>query len=502
MDAASPSRQAGSAVVNLMTLLAQAATPAFHVQLARRLGMAGYGLYTFSNSIVELTSLVTLFGMDNYVTNEVSRAGVHRDVRRATLAVGGALRMVAFTGMAMALLLGLGAPWLGAAAGKPEMVLPLRTLAFVPVVYHLTTMFLVATQARMAMRYDFWTRGIAQPLILFALTTLLLFWGLPGACLAVVLGMGTTTVIAARFYGRELPLGPTLRTALRGPIDSASLRTAAPLVAAGLVWTLQGRLDQFVLGMVRPAEELGAYGACGAYVIALVQVRGVFVPGLTAALPGLLEAGDQLRIRQLVRQGQRWVALLAIPLFVVFLVFGDALLAVFGRGARVGSSALGLLATGHLFGALCLPAYLLLFGPTKQRWISTLGGLSSLVVQVVMLPAMARRWGLPGAAACSALGMLVAQALQQFAVWRIHRVHGFSLGLCKILLSGALAALPGRLVFEWLGGPLVTRFLAGLGCSLVVYVGLVALLRLEPEERAMLTALTKRLRARLRGSPG
>ena len=38
--------------------------PAFHVQLARFLGGGSYGLYIWSNTIVEFSSAVTLFGMD------------------------------------------------------------------------------------------------------------------------------------------------------------------------------------------------------------------------------------------------------------------------------------------------------------------------------------------------------------------------------------------------------------------------------------------------------
>ncbi len=483
-----------------MTLLAQAAMPAFHIQLARRLGVGGYGLYVWSNNLVDLTSLVTLFGMDAVVTNEVSRAKAAGDTERACRSVGSALRVVVLTGLAMALLIAAGAPQLAAVSGKPAAVFPLRALTVVPIAYHAASIFLVATQARMAMRYDFWARGLFQPLSLLALTTALLAWGLPGACVAVAVAMGLTAILAGYFYSRELPLGPTLRAALFHPVDWKAVRAALPLVAMALIWAFQGRLDRFMLGLLRPAAEVGAYGACGIYVVSLGQVRGVFVPGMTAVLPGLLARDDTKAIRLLVQRTQRWVALLAVPLFVLFSVFGEGLLAVFGRGAIAGAHALPLLALGSLFGTLSLPSTLLLFGDTRHRWTLSVSFVASLVAQIAIMPALTERWGIAGPAAAAALGMLIAQGIQQYTVWKIHRVHGFSAGLARVFVAGLLAAIPGRALFLWAPWALAPRFFAGVALAAAIYATVAARIGLEADERRSMIASLARAWAIVRST--
>ena len=78
-------REAHGIGINLLTLLAQAALPAFHVQLARFLHDSGYGVYTWSNTFVDMFSLLTLFGMDQAVARHVALAYAEKDDRAAVL---------------------------------------------------------------------------------------------------------------------------------------------------------------------------------------------------------------------------------------------------------------------------------------------------------------------------------------------------------------------------------------------------------------------------------
>lgn len=147
-------RQARGAGVNLLTLVAQASMPAFHVQLARFLGGGSYGLYIWSNTIVEFSSAVTLFGMDIAVSREVALAWEAGDEARAVRAVGTALRLVVLTGLAITIALGIGAPAIASHAKMPGVETPLRILTLVPIAFHVTTIFLVATQSKGVMKYD------------------------------------------------------------------------------------------------------------------------------------------------------------------------------------------------------------------------------------------------------------------------------------------------------------------------------------------------------------
>lgn len=487
-------RQARGAGVNLLTLVAQASMPAFHVQLARFLGGGSYGLYIWSNTIVEFSSAVTLFGMDIAVSREVALAWEAGDEARAVRAVGTALRLVVLTGLAVTIALGVGAPAIASRAHMPGVETPLRILTLVPIAFHVTTIFLVATQSKGVMKYDFWTRGLFQPLVLLAATTLLLRVGLGvgGAAAGVAGAMLLTTVFASVCYAREFPLVATLRAAVSGPMDRAVLRAGLPMTAIALLWSLQGRLDNAVLGATQGAAATGAYGACMLYAVTVGQMRGVFVPGLNAKLPALLVQNDRAGMNALIHRTQRWVALLAAPLVVLFGVFGRDLLTVFGKGFPAAAPALALLALAQLLGAMSIPAQTIVVG--SRRGASVVAAVASLSVQVVLLGPMCHRYGMVGAAGTAALGMFIAQVVQQVWAFHLYGVHGFSWPLARVYLAAGIAAVPGKLLLASLPLDPLPRFLVAVGAAAVVYLIALAMLGLGEDERAWVLAIRNRLR--------
>lgn len=526
---ASAARQEAQGIgVSFLTIVAQAALPAFHVQLARLLGASDYGLYTWSNSFVDMLSVLTLVGMDTATARRVSIAHAQGDLAAAARATGTALRVVLLTGVFIACVIGLLAPTVGGWQDKQGLVGPLRILAFVPVAYHATSIFLVATQGKMVMRYDFWTRGIVQPLGLLLLTTLALRvgptlaaqplgapvgagsslettvlgagsspWPLVDlACLAVVTGMVTTTLVSGYFYSREFPMGITLRALLRGPVDWSLVRMGIPLVLTVLFWSLQGRMDGFALGFYRSSAEVGAYGACMIYVVSLGQVRSAFYPVMAARVPALLAADNREELQAFFRRQCRWVALLALPLAVFFAGFGDGLLAVFGNEFRASASALAILALGHLTVALTLPVSVLTLGPHARY--SAAAAVACIGLQGALLPVLVPRWGTVGAATSATAALAISQVVQLVFVRRLYGVQGLTWAVGKVAVAAALGFAVGRFLFQGLPMALVPRFLLGVAAAAVVYTGAVVGLGLEAEEKDLLAESRKKARKLLR----
>ena len=442
-------------------------------------------------------SVITMFGMDLVVTRQVSLAHASGDVDAAVAATATALRVVLTSGLLVALAIAGAAPYIADWVHKPGLVVPLRLLVVMPIAYHAASIFIVATQAKMVMKYEFWARGVFQPILLLGLTSLVLRLGggLWGACLAVAAGMSLTALLSGHFYSRELPLRRTLRAAWQNPVDPALVRMGLPVVVLGLVWGLQGSVDSLFLGRYRPSEDVATYKACVIYVISLGQVRSAFYPVICAKLPPLLAAHDVGPVNAFVQRQTRWVAIIAMPLCVLFAGFGDGLLAVFGPGFMRGAPALAILAVGHLTGALAVPAYVLLLSG-KARY-STLAGASCLVFQLVALPILVPRYGLIGAALSSALGMVLSQVVQLGFTWRIARVHGFSRGLGKVVLAAGAGFVVGRALFERAPFGLALRVFGGVGVAAAVYLLVLLALGLSDDEQATVRAANARVREAL-----
>lgn len=489
--------QARGVGVNMLTLVAQASMPALHVQLARLLGATDYGLYVWASAFVDTLSVATLFGMDVAVSREVSLAHADKDARRAAGATGAALRIVTISGLAITLFVAIGAPWLARSQDAPGLVTPLRVLAVVPIAYHAASVFIVATQAKMVMKYEFFARGLFQPLSLLALTTVLVrAGGVVGASAGVAGGMILTAILTAYFYGREFPLRETLVAAWRRPLDRSLLRAGLPLVLTNVIGAVQGKLAAFFLGYYSGSAAVGAFGVCVLYVISLGQVRGAFFPVVCATVPPLLAAEDRAGLQAFFARQTRWVALLAMPLFALFAGFGDGLLAVFGPQYVYAAPALAILALGHLASVLPLATYALWLSGNVRY--SAVAGIICIAVQCALLPLLVPRFGLTGAAVATAVAYVAAQGSQLAFVYRALGVHGMSSGLGKVIASALIALAAGRSLSHWLPAPLAVRFFAGVSVAAITYLAAVFAMGLDADERAILDDLVNKIRRRLR----
>lgn len=480
-------RDAHGAALNVLGVVAQAALPAFHVQLARFLGTGGYGLYTWSATFVDMFSVVTLFGCDQAVMRRVSLEGP-----RSSAAVGSALRVVLLSGVLVFIGIFFGAPSVAAAAGKPGLVGPLRCLALVPIFYHVATIFLVATQALHVMRWAFWARSIAQPLVLLGATSvaLRLGFGPAGAAASVAIGMGITACIAAVFYARVLPLGPTIRAVFVGAIDRDMLRVAVPLVLANLLWALVSRIDAFFLARYGDASELGAYAACALYAVSISQIRGAFEPVTSALVAPALARHDAAGLSVAIQRQTRWLALLAFPLAAVLIGFGEPLLAVFGHGFSQGVAALAVLAVGHTVNALALSSFALPLSGNARY--TTYVALATLAVEGALCAWLVPHHGLLGAAIALSAGLVFAQTAQMILAARVVGVSSLSPRLLVVLACAAIALALGRGVHHAMGAPLALRFATALASSALAYALLAWTFALTEGDRALARSALRR----------
>ena len=491
-------REATGVGVNLLTLVAQASTPAFHIELGRKLGASGYGLYTTATSIVDVLSVFTLFGMDSVLLRRVSIARDRRDPEAALDAVAHGLRVVILSGIIAGAFVVFGAPSLAQLQHQPLLTTPLRALVIVPIAYHAASMFLLATQARLVMKYDFWTRGIVQPLSLLGATALALHLGggLGWACVAVASAHALTALLASSFYGRLYSLPATVRRVLTLPHDPTILRAGAPLLAMSLVAALRGRIDGILVQFYRGPAAAGEFNACLPYAATLFQIRAAFYPVIAASIPALIERRDVAALNTLLRRQTRWVAQLAMPLFVLFAGFGDGLLALHGPRFVQAHAAMAILSFGYLVSSLSLGSYALPLSGNAR--FNAYAGLASVGMQLVVPNLLIPRYGLVGAAISFVLALFVSEAIcLGFARTRTG-AQGFSLALWKPAAAAALALLLGRLteaaaVHAHAG--LVARYAAGVGCAAVVYLAMLGMLGLHPEDRAVLGTVVSGVRA-------
>lgn len=394
-----------------MRISAMLASFAVGVQLARGLGVRGYGYYGMALAVVTIAGLPSELGIPKVVTREVAAAtadyprvfGVLRWGRRISLAMS----LVVMAGVVASgiVLLHRSQGSLGGAmvAGAPMIAfLALARLegGALQGLHHIVRGQIPA--------------NLIQPLILSLL--LIVSW-LLGTALDATVAMALNTVscltvflLARRWLRQRLPKRVPAELVRGGRRWIAS---AIPLALADSMRIIQGELTVLILGTLTDP------GLVGLFRIANITAMNAAVPIRIVghvALPVIarLHAEAEHDRLQKAVSGLAWsgfagVCLLSLPLFL----FAEPLVRiVFGSAFVPAAGALRILLVGQILNAAFGPNALLLNMTHHERRTARAMAIAA-VLNVILVPLFAHFWGLTGAA----VGMVASLVCWNILTW-------------------------------------------------------------------------------------
>lgn len=379
------------------------------VLLARLLGPSGYGIFAYTFALVSMLAMAAKFGLPNLLVRETARGeasddwsavhGIWRWSVMAACAISAILAAVAvvclwvwsdkFTALqtatflwglalvpALALSNMVGAALRGlryVVQGQlPEFVI--RPIFFITVI--ITALFfsaqLTASQAMML-------RSVAA-------------WG--------ALGVGIWLLL------RQKSARAATRTRPRYE-NSAWLVSTLPLAFTMGMQVINQQAGILILGLFTPSDTIGIYRVAtqGSILVAfgLQAVNMVLAPQFAR----LYRQGQLRQLQRLVTTGSRAVLLLALPVAVAFIGFGEPILyLVFGSAYVTASAPLAILSAGQLIGAV-IGSVAFLLNMTGNEKDTARGAAaaaaSNIVLNLIFIPAL----GMAGAALATVCSLIL-----------------------------------------------------------------------------------------------
>lgn len=207
-----------------------------------------------------------------------------------------------------------------------------------------------------------------------------------------------------------------------------------PLGLTAGMMVINRQADILLLGVFVDPEQVGIYRIAvqGSMLVAfgLQAVNMVVAPQLTR----LHNQGDHQKLQRLVTGSARVSLAVALPLTLVFALFGDGILrVVVGADYMSGSVPLAILAFGQLVNAGMGPVGLLL-NMTDQEAIVTrtvaLAAMVNICTNLVLIPL----WGITGAAVATTATVVLWNALLVTAGWNRLKINSTAIagrGLLK-----------------------------------------------------------------------
>jgi O-antigen/teichoic acid export membrane protein len=271
-------------------------------------------------------------------------------------------------------------------------------------------------------------------------------------------------------------------------------RFTTPRAAANLTSIFLQRLDIVLVAIMRGPAAAAVYTAATRFLV-LGQFGNMAIG--RAAQPRLAElfALDDRHGTNLVYQATTaWLILLTWPLYLLAIVYGPQVLAVFGHSYNAGASVMVILSFAMLLGTATGQVDVVLITAGRSTW-SLANGVLVLAVNVVLDVLLIPGYGILGAAIGWAAAITVSNLVplaQLATVFRLHPFGRASLTAC-LLPAVCFGAVP-LAIRSALGGWAALAAGAGLG-SLLYAAGLVRFRRtLRLQAMPGLSSLSARLR--------
>jgi O-antigen/teichoic acid export membrane protein len=475
-----------SLILTGLNIVARLINFVFAILMLRLLGPEGAGNYYFAVVIVGWFEILMNFGLNTFLTREISRDPAHA---RTYLLTTSRLRMLLALAVVPLVLLFI-LIWQGAfgLAASAAIAIVLLTISQFPssLATGLSALFFAAEKAEVPAALT-----IVSALLTVSIgTAFLLFgWGVIGLALtSIIVNVITLGIlyVAARRLMRTLP-APGGAPPLIATNNRAMMRESAPLMFNHLLATLFFKIDIPLLEAIQSPTVVGWYSAAYKYIDAFNIIPAFFTQSLFPALSRMAVQRDQSLSRSYTL-ALKLMVMVALPLAVATTFLSQLMIGILGgpEFLPAGAIALAIMAWSMPVGWINSVTNYALIAVNQQRALTrafVIGLVFNIAANLILIPT----FSYAGAAVVTILSEIVEGAAFYFYVRR----HIAPVSWVEVLARPALAAGAMALVtFLFASAGLL---LIGLMAGLAVYAAILWLTgALSAGEREILRPLVRR----------
>ena len=401
--------------------------------LARVLGVAGYGTYTYTMAWISLLSIPAQFGLDRLLVRNMAayQAQGAWGLMRGLLRWADLVVLSVSLGMA---LLTMAVAWVLVERWHMQAF---SALWVVPLILPLLSLMGLKSGALQGLHHVVVSR---LPEMLLRPLAFLVFIGgayvFLGGRLSVdwavamnALAVGVSLLITVYLLRQRFP--QSAKEAIPTYQTPAWVRSALPLTLIGGMNVINHRFDTLMLGALVGPEAVGIYNVAnrGAQLILFIQTTVNLV--LAPTIASLYASGNMLRLQRVITKSSRVVLLVSLTSAIILVVFGSEFLSLFGSEFQQGYRTLFILSVGMMLNAAAGAVNVILI-MTKYERDAAVGVGASAGLNVLLNAAFIPQWGAEGAALATAISMIVRNLALALWVYRKLGIHSTALGSMRL----------------------------------------------------------------------
>jgi O-antigen/teichoic acid export membrane protein len=266
----------------------------------------------------------------------------------------------------------------------------------------------------------------------------------------------------------RLPGGPGVPEKRLADVSPGGFwRFTAPRGLAALAQITIQRIDIVLVAIIRGPAAAAIYTAATRFLVAGQFANVAFNQASQPRFAELFAVGNRREARILYQATTGWLMLLTWPLYLLAVIYGPEILAVFGRSYRAGDMVMVILGCTMLLTTACGQVDMVLITTGRSSW-SLVNGLLAVGVNVSLDLVLIPRYGITGAAIGWAIAIMVTNLMPMAQL--ASSIHLQPFGRGTLLAAGLSAFAFGAVPFAIrtvIGGGL-TGLAAGVAAGCLV----------------------------------
>lgn len=387
----------------------------FDLLLARNFGAEGAGVFYLSLSILSLLALLARLGLDKSIVRFLPPLLLDRDWNAARGLVSTTSRIILYNCILLTVFMFFSASYISEIIfSNKNLAQYIRILSLSLIPFSFTYFYSGQLRAMKKIKEALFVERVVLYLcgIIVAISVLGSLFGLVGVAWGFVASSYTTAIMGYLISSRHLP-----RTSQVIPFDKRKLYSSAtPLLFSAFANLMFGQVNILLLGSLAQVEDVGVFNIAlkaslfmGLVLVGINSISGTKISELYSKNKSLESLASKTAALSLS---------LALPLFLVYVLFPHIVLSFFGNDFTAGSGALIMLAFGQLFSVGVGSANYILAMTGNEKTLAKIVFMS-LVLNASLSSFLIPHFGINGAAFAISVSMIASNIVQVVMIKRI-----------------------------------------------------------------------------------
>ncbi len=458
--------------------------------LARWVGPEYLGIYSMANAIMLISEVLSKMGMETGVMRFVSRLDPEKDNDKISEIIASAIKMCAlFSLFFMIMLISCSSYIVSNILSEQSLMVSVLIVFAISIPFNASTLVAAAaTQGYKKLKYKSIVTQFINPTIL--LVSMIICYWLFSAESALMFPMLITGIIGciAMFQPLKYLSGIRRQQIIKTKFNYDLLKFSYPFMFVIILQTFMHWMDILMLGYFTNASTVGLYHPAARTAGLLQALLMSFISIYAPMISQFHSEKNILKMNQTYKMVSRWLLVFSIPISIMFILFPENILSLFGKEYISSSNVLIILTIATLLQAIFGAASptLGMSGFTRLILINTcIAFILNLGLNYTLIPL----YGINGAAYATLITLTIIGCIRVAQVRIFLKMNLFSFKMLKPLTAGAVTYFITTNLKPILENyNFVVELLIAVPCSLLIYGLLIWLMRLDEEDKSFISS--------------